>query len=204
MTDIVYVLTNEAMPGLTKIGRTADDLANRIRNLYGTGVPLPFELFYACEVKDAKLVETRLHDAFGDHRVSKSREFFRIAPERVKAALSLASIKDIKLGDEIFETSEAKAEVETAKRRSRFQFSMIGIKPGTELQLEKDPTIVCKTVDEKNQVDFKGDTTSLSDAALQAIQGLGYEWDAVSGPWEWMYNGKRLDEIRREIDEKSD
>jgi hypothetical protein len=55
----------------------------RIRGLYQTGVPLPFELFYACEVKDARLVEGRLHDAFGDHRVSKSREFFRIAPERI-------------------------------------------------------------------------------------------------------------------------
>jgi T5orf172 domain len=204
MTEIVYILTNEAMPGLVKIGRATDDLAGRIRGLYSTGVPLSFELFYACEVKDSRFVETQLHDAFGDHRVSKSREFFRLAPERAKAALSIAAIREIKLGDEIFETSEEKAEVETAKRRARFQFSMIGIKPGTELRLEKDPNITCTTVDDKNQVNFKGNVTSLSDAALQAIQSLGYEWDAVSGPWEWTYQGKRLDEIRREIEEKAD
>lgn len=141
MTEIVYILTNEAMPNLVKIGcHQGDDLARRIRGLYGTGVPLPFELFYACEVKDARFVEMHIHDAFGDHRVSKSREFFWIAPERIKAALSIAAIREIKLGDEIFESAEAKAEVETAKRRSRFQFSMIGIKPGTELQLEKIQT----------------------------------------------------------------
>jgi hypothetical protein len=82
MAEIVYVVTNEAMPGLTKIGCTTDDLAGRIRGLFGTGVPLPFELLYACEVNDCRFVERQLHDAFGDHRLSKSREFFRIAPER--------------------------------------------------------------------------------------------------------------------------
>jgi hypothetical protein len=157
MTEIVYVLTNEAMPGLVKIGCTTDDMTGRIRALFGTGVPLPFELFYACEVKECRFVERQIHDAFGDHRISKSREFFRIAPERVKSALTIAAIREIRLGDEIFEnlpdtqgaSSEVKAEVESAKRREKFQFSMIGIKPGTELQLEKDRTIICKTVDEK-------------------------------------------------------
>lgn len=204
MAEIVYVLINQAMPGLTKIGCTTDDLAARIRGLFGTGVPLPFDLFYACEVKDCRFVERQLHDAFGDHRLSKSREFFKIAPERVKAALSIAAIKEIKLGDEIFENSEAKAEVEAAKRREKFQFSMIGIKPGTELQLEKDETIICKTVDEKNRVEYLGDVTSLSDAAMQAIHSLGYEWGSVSGPWEWTYQGRRLDDIRREIEERAD
>lgn len=205
MTEIVYILTNEAMPNLVKIGcHQGDDLARRIRGLYGTGVPLPFELFYACEVKDARFVEMHIHDAFGDHRVSKSREFFWIAPERIKAALSIAAIREIKLGDEIFESAEAKAEVETAKRRSRFQFSMIGIKPGTELQLEKNPNITCRTVDDKNKVEFRGDITSLSDAALEAVRELGYDWLAASGPWEWTYRGERLDEIRRKIDEEAD
>jgi hypothetical protein len=212
MTEIVYVLTNETMPGLVKIGRTTDDLTDRIRALFGTGVPLPFELFYACEVQDCRFVEKQIHDAFGDHRISKSREFFRIAPERVKSALTIAAIREIKLGDEIFEnlpdtkesSSEVKAEVESAKRREKFQFSMVGIKPDTELQLEKDRTIVCKTVDEKNKVEYRGGVTSLSDAAMQAIQSLGYEWGSVSGPWEWTYQGKRLDDIRREIEEKSD
>src|SRR5579883_2028925 len=205
MPEIVYVLVNEAMPGLIKIGRTYGYLPTRIKQLYTSGVPLPFELFFACEVKNAAFVEAQLHEAFGDHRISRTREFFRLAPERAKAALSIASIKEIRIGDEeIFETAEEKAEVESAKRRSKFRLSMIGIKPGTELQLAKDTKVVCRTIDEINQVEFRGDITSLSDAARQAINSLGYSWDNVSGPWEWTYHGRRLDEIRREIEEKSD
>jgi hypothetical protein len=204
MAEIVYVLTNESMPGLIKIGRTNTDLAARIRGLYQTGVPLPFELYFACEVQDSVFVEAQLHEAFGDHRVSKNREFFKLAPERARAALSLAKIREVRLGDEIFETPEDKAEVEAAKRRTRFQLSMLGIQPGTELKLYRDPAILCKTVDDKNKVEFKGDVTSLSDAAMQAVRDLGYDWDAASGPWEWALNGKRLDDLRREIEEKAD
>jgi hypothetical protein len=204
MVEIVYVLTNEAMPGLVKIGRTLNDLASRMRDLYQSGVPLPFELFFACEVSNAAFVERQLHDAFGDHRVSTRREFFRLAPERAKAALTLAMIKEVRLGDEIFETPEDKADVEAAKRRTRFQFSMVGIPVGTELKLYRDPVIICRTFDDKNKVEFKGEITSLSDAALQAVTDLGYEWGAASGPWEWSFQGKRLDELRREIEEKTD
>jgi hypothetical protein len=35
------------------------------------------------------------------------------------------------------------SEVESAKRRARFKLSMISLKPGTELQLFRDPTIIC-------------------------------------------------------------
>jgi T5orf172 domain len=204
MVDIVYILTNEAMPGLIKIGCTNGELASRIKQLYSTGVPLPFELFYACEVTNCEVVESKLHDAFGDHRLSKGREFFRIAPERAKAALSLAEIREVTLGDEIYETNEIKAEVEAAKRRSRFRLSMIGVAPGTELQLAKDPKIICTTVDDGNKVDYLGDITSLSDAALQAHHARGDDWPTVSGPWAWTYQGKRLDDLRREIEDKSD
>lgn len=204
MAEIVYILTNEAMPGLVKVGMTNSDLAGRIKQLYQTGVPLPFELFFACEVNNASTVESRLLDAFGDHRVSRNREFLRIAPERVKAALMLAAVKEIRLGDEVFETAEDKADVVAAKKRSRFLLSMIGIKPGTELKLAKNSDITCKTVDERNQVEFNGEVTSLSDAALQAFSQLGFDYTALSGPWEWTYDGKRLDEIRREIEGSSD
>ena len=203
MAEIVYILTNEAMPGLIKIGKTNGDLSERIRGLFQTGVPLAFELFFACEVKEATFVERQLHEAFGDHRVSKNREFFRLAPERARAALRLAMINEIKLDDQVYPTQEDKADVEAAKRRTRFQFSIIGIPPGTELKLYRDPAITCKTIDDTNQVEFRGERTSLSDAATQVLKEMGFQ-GAFSGPWEWSYQGKRLDEIRREIEEETD
>lgn len=50
MPNIIYVLTNEAMPGLVKIGFT-ESLEDRIKYLSAhSGVPLPFECYYAAEV----------------------------------------------------------------------------------------------------------------------------------------------------------
>lgn len=44
---IVYVLSNEAMPGLIKIGLTKrDELEARLNELYSIGVPLPFTCIY--------------------------------------------------------------------------------------------------------------------------------------------------------------
>jgi hypothetical protein len=57
MTGIIYILTNEAMPGYIKIGKTGD-LGTRVKDLSrATGVPLPFEVFYAAEVDDVDFVE---------------------------------------------------------------------------------------------------------------------------------------------------
>ena len=40
---IVYLLTNPVMPGLVKIGMTTqEDIDKRMKELYTTGVPVPF------------------------------------------------------------------------------------------------------------------------------------------------------------------
>jgi hypothetical protein len=57
---IVYVLTNEAMPGLVKIGFTRSDLIQRIKALDRTGVPYAFECFCAFEVSDCARAEQLL------------------------------------------------------------------------------------------------------------------------------------------------
>jgi|GEM_PF-965660 len=93
--DIVYILTNEAMPGLVKVGKTTADLLGRIRALASTGVPLPFECFFAAEVADCHLAEKLIHDVFDDHRVRKNREVFEVAPKRIASALKLAAIREI-------------------------------------------------------------------------------------------------------------
>ena len=49
MAEIVYLLTNPVMPDLVKIGRTTN-LEERLRSLSThSGVPVPFEVFYACD-----------------------------------------------------------------------------------------------------------------------------------------------------------
>ena len=90
---IVYLLTNPVMPGLVKIGMTAqEDIEKRMRELYTTGVPVPFECQFACKVKkgDCGKIEKALHTAFAPQRVNANREFFRIQVEQAKAITAVA------------------------------------------------------------------------------------------------------------------
>lgn len=45
MAGVIYLMTNVAMPGMVKIGKTdsVNSLTARLRDLYNTSVPLPFE-----------------------------------------------------------------------------------------------------------------------------------------------------------------
>jgi hypothetical protein len=96
---IVYLLTHEAMPNLTKIGRTDRQIEDRLRELNNTSVPFAFRCFYAAEVTDAADVERRLHDAFKDSHVGK--EFFELHPYRAQRVLEMVATKDVTTRDDI-------------------------------------------------------------------------------------------------------
>ena len=98
MPNIVYVLTNPAMPGMVKIGMTdRPDVQHRMGDLYTTGVPLPFECAIAREIEDreAAEIERALHTAFGPNRVNRFREFFEVDPEQVEVLLRVMPGRDV-------------------------------------------------------------------------------------------------------------
>ena len=67
MPNIVYVLTNAAMPGMVTIGMTdRPDVQRRMGELYSTGVPLPFECVIARQIEDREAgdIENALHIAW--------------------------------------------------------------------------------------------------------------------------------------------
>lgn len=97
---IVYLLTNECMPGIVKIGMTSRaDMDNRLKELYTTGVPQPFECVYACKVDCFKELEQALHEAFEPQRINPNREFFRISHRKRLVYLSFSTevISQLKL-----------------------------------------------------------------------------------------------------------
>lgn len=197
MTDIIYILTNEAMPGYVKIGKTSTSLEQRIRELSSsTSIPLPFTCFYACTVKDSAFVEHQLHDAFDDSRINPKREFFQIAPERVVSALKLAEIEDITPKKDFVETKEDQEALHQARaRRSAFKFSMVDIPVGAELIFSRDENKKAKVIDD-HSVEFDGEITSLSTSAQKI---LGYDY-GVAGTDYWMYDDETLDERRKRLD----
>lgn len=200
MNEIVYILTNEAMPGYVKIGKTSTNLEQRIRELNSsTSVPLPFTVFYACSVKNAQFVECQLHDAFDDKRVNPKREFFRVAPERVVAALKLAEIEDITPKKDYVEFPDDEIALnEARKRRSRFNFEIVGIPVDAEIYFSRDENIKAKVINSHsiNSIEFNGKITSLSRSAQEI---LGYSY-GVAGTDYWMYEGETLDERRNRFE----
>ncbi|OGP56528.1 MAG: hypothetical protein A2V67_09465 [Deltaproteobacteria bacterium RBG_13_61_14] len=195
MDNIVYILINEAMPGYVKIGKTAN-LEQRIRDFDTTNIPLPFECFYACTVKDAAFVEKQLFDAFMDHRVRRNREFFEISPQRVVAVLKLAEIENVTPKKDFVESQEdQQALIQARSKRARFNFSMVDIPVGAELVFNRDENIKAKVIDNRS-IEFNGEVTSLSNSAQQI---LGYDY-GVAGTDYWMYEGETLDERRRRFE----
>ena len=78
MKGWVYVLSNESLDGLVKIGFSTKDPQSRAKELSGdTGVPTPFIVEYEMLVEDPHSCEQRAHDLLDDKRVNQRREFFR-------------------------------------------------------------------------------------------------------------------------------
>lgn len=198
---IVYILTNEAMPGYIKIGKTTTSVEQRVLELSrSTSVPLPFECCYAVRVANVHQVEKAFHDAFGDHRKNPKREFFILAPERVVAVLRLLALEEVTPSRDIgVESKEDAVAIEVArKRRSAFNFKMVDIPARAELKFVRDESIVCIVSPDQKHVIFKGKEMSTSEAASQA---LGSKW-WVQGPAYWVYDGEILDERRTRFEDE--
>ena len=191
----VYILTNEAMPGYIKIGLTQqDDVADRVRQLDTTGVPLPFEVYYAARVPDCQKLERTLHFVFGDHRRRRNREFFTSDPDLARAIIELVAIRQETIDDsQQAITPDQREEIETTKavRAERLTLGHLGLKPGTVLAFAKDPLITCEVAG-PTTVLFRGEEQSLSQAALTAIHEMGYAWTTARGAEYWTYEGVKL------------
>ncbi|WP_179401207.1 GIY-YIG nuclease family protein [Burkholderia guangdongensis] len=203
MAQIIYVLTNEAMPNIVKIGMTnGDSVESRISQLsLATGVPLPFECYFAAEVEDCSKLEKALHQLFADTRINPRREFFKIDPEKVVLAISIGNFREVTPGYTDIDSEELQALDKAKARRSKFNLDAVGVKPGAELTLSRDEAITCTVVD-SGRVSYKGEVMSLSAAALKALQSKGYTTPAASGPGYWMYEGETLGERRRRMEEE--
>ncbi len=199
MSEFVYVLTNEAMPGIVKIGHT-ENLEQRIKKLDSTPLPLPFECHYAARVSNARQIEGILHNLFAEHRIRPNREFFRLSPEKVVTALSLCPHEDATPRQTGYaDEEEQRAVQETKARRDRINLRAIGIPVGAELVFSRDAEQRCKVVNDY-QIEFQGQLSSLSRAALTLLQQRGYSQSSVSGSVFWMYEGEALDERRQRLE----
>jgi hypothetical protein len=201
---IVYVLTNPAMPDLVKIGMTTrNEIDSRMRELYSTGVPFPFECEYACKVLvcDCAKIEKALHVAFHPYRVNASREFFKILPEQAIAILKLLDRgSDItnevtaEINEDITAGDKVAAENYKKKKRPPLNFREMGIMVGSILQFSKEGQTIEVEVCADKKVLFNNIERSLTSVTQEL---LGLDYNVQPTPY-WTYNGKSLSEIYNE------
>ena len=200
-TQIVYVLTNSAMPGLVKIGMTnSSEIENRLKQLYTTGVPVPFKCEFACKVKDADTIENALHFAFSDFRINLNREFFKISHEKIIAVLKHMEVNEVttevnsEMESEVDREDIRSAEKLRRSRRPTMRFQVLGIPIGARLEF-KDGSKIVTVVSDRN-VDFDGAEMSLTMATRRVLK-LPDDYPLQPSPY-WIYNNKQVYEIYEE------
>jgi len=193
----VYVLTNPAMPGMVKIGKTTRDVSFRLADLYSTGVPLPFECEYAALVKDVDETEKAFHIAFHPNRVNPRREFFNIKSEQAIILLKQMAIEDVtplvqEKANKI--DLEALPSVEKFKklRRPNQNFFEMGLKKGDILKFGRNDEF-CSIINER-QVSYNNEIWFLSNLTKKLLDTTS----PMDGYGSWYFNGKNLQDIYNE------
>ena len=98
--EMVYLLSNESIPGWVKIGRT-NSIDRRLKELYNTSVPLPFRLVDSIitnTYEESSFLENSIHSIIDTinpllHRQTEAnkREFFKMTIDEGKSIFKLVS-----------------------------------------------------------------------------------------------------------------
>ena len=131
----VYILTNPSFKeDWVKIGKSAVSVEQRVKQLDGTAVPLPFEIYATLKTVKYEQVEKLIHktiDRLTDLRIRQNREFFNVSPAKaldilkdISTTLDDAEIDEVYLGEARFKRNIDGEEV-AEKKRPRFKFSIV-------------------------------------------------------------------------------
>ena len=103
-------MSNEAYPGVYKIGSTYGLVEERAEELTGTGHLHSFVPEFSIKIESAEYFEKTTHSLFKEYRVKQGREFFKMELKIIKMALK--QIKTITNDGKIkFKTGELKKKI---------------------------------------------------------------------------------------------
>jgi hypothetical protein len=194
MADLgyVYVFDNGRLPGLVKIG-SAIDVSARLK-LANTWSPTDFICQFALRSEMYKGIENFSHFVLKEYHGShENREFFKVS---IDDAIKLLQ-RFVKLGIAESMSSDFLNEVngvvvgsskQVTGKQEKSTFAMLEVPVGSELVYKADPKIVCKTIDDKNQVKTQdGEEVSLSRYAsrLKKYSANGYMCFSYNGELLW-------------------
>jgi len=89
MIGYIYCFSNESMPGIFKIGKTARSPNDRASELYTTGVPMAFKEEFSKRVNNYDEKEKIIHKLLDEYRTDPKREFFKVSFDKIKLIFDL-------------------------------------------------------------------------------------------------------------------
>ena len=205
----VYILTNPSFrEDWVKIGKSSRPVDVRSKELDNTAVPLPFEIFATMKTVKYNEVEKLVHktiDRLTDLRIRQSREFFNVAPQ-----LALDIFRDIATTIDDAEVtlyqdnkpineSECKESQKREVKRPRFKFSMCDIKIGEKITFI--PTGFVVKVASDDSIEYEDRIYKLSPFVGTFMpEEQRNTSGAYQGAKYFSYNGKVLDDLRKELE----
>ncbi|BED92540.1 MAG: GIY-YIG nuclease family protein [Candidatus Paraimprobicoccus trichonymphae] len=204
----IYILTNDAMPNIIKIGSTEKNIEDRIKEFDTTGVPLPFRCHYAIEIENQLEKEKYIHDAFSDHRLRKNREFFELAPERAVSILKAIGGREISIEGNVMIGEEGSTisdgSIPIIIKKSPINLFLLGIKPGDKLIFTRDENKYCKVLSER-KVEYEKKEYSLSALAARLLKennSINYNNRSVQGTLYFKFKNEILTEFREKLEQE--
>lgn len=220
----VYIFTNPCLEGWVKIGMTERSQINdRLKELNAPpNMPLSFRCYATYEVENPEIVEKNIHKIIDqidgslharerlDNGRIREREFFKISPEKAYSIFTyIAALRNdqdkLKLSFPTEGDIEEQNIADEKKKKPNTTFSMLGINPGDEIHFIHDQSIVAKVINEKNQIEIKGEISSVSDMASKLLAKLQNKSEKVSvNGWKYFTkDGDILFDLRDRIDNEN-
>ena len=202
MKGLLYFAQNSAFQHLTKIGKTTK-LDVEDRGLTGSNVPEDYDYLAVLECEDVDWAEKKVHEQFSRfrHYSQKGRktEFFwsGCIKDAIKYALDLKGVKDA-TKEETEEIEVITESGEKLKQRTpQTTFEMISVPVGSKIYFRNDENFSAITIDNKNQVEYKGKKFSISTLAIKLYnEQLNKKQKTLNGYLYFYYNDKRLWDLR--------
>lgn len=218
---IVYILTNPCLDGWVKIGMTErNDIEKRLQELNSpTNIPLSYRCYAVYEVENPLEVERRIHSIIDrvddslrareqlDNGRIREREFFKISPETAYGIFKdIASLRGdtnkLKLYTPTLNQSQEQELAESRTKRSNNSFKLLNIAIGDEIEFLYNDTIKAKVINEKNQIEFKGVSYSVTALARKILKEKhGWSENLHVNGWRFFTkDGITLSDLRDRIE----
>ena len=162
--------------------------------------PFPWECLYAAEVDNPGAWVRLVREVMASSKVSTCFFQSRVT-EEIIGVFRLAKGKEVTPATARKSRGKAKPASESKKsKKANFDFEMLGIEVGDELQFAGEGSeAVCRVIGVKPpRVDLNGEYISLSVAAARV---LGREsTKGVQGPLYWRFEGETLADRRKRLE----